>query len=386
MAPEQPLHRYSLELRNAGATRSLTVRAGDVLAIGRSSSNNLVVKQELVSRRHARLHVLNGELRIVDLNSSHGTFVNGRRLPSGGEQLLEPSAEIGIGPEVILCLQPEQSRSTKSLAPPKALSRIPASTYWGVLASTGVVSAMLWLALWLPWDEEPQEQVAIPVVQAKVASTLIPTFTPATKIGTVLQQPTTESTQAPLPTIAQPIPTPIPVWTPSPAPPVVALADGAANQPNLDAASVAAAPAVQPAAKVPETDWDPRLDALGVRVERANTSGSYWRLVRGLWEDEKQAGGTHNIYVDVLDEAGQRVLGQPVRITWSEGSYVGTTGDKPPSEYPFNYPMYAAGNAYAVQLEGLPSDVVQGAGMGSIEARGMGVHTSFRFVFQRTTP
>jgi hypothetical protein len=48
--------------------------------------------------------------------------------------------------------------------------------------------------------------------------------------------------------------------------------------------------------------------------------------------------------------------------------------------------MYAAGNAYAVQLEGLPSDVVQGAGMGSIEARGMGVHTSFRFVFQRTTP
>jgi pSer/pThr/pTyr-binding forkhead associated (FHA) protein len=52
-----------------------------VLKIGRSSSNNIVVTDPAVSSQHANLTISdNGEVRIKDLNSKNGTFVNGQRI------------------------------------------------------------------------------------------------------------------------------------------------------------------------------------------------------------------------------------------------------------------------------------------------------------------
>jgi pSer/pThr/pTyr-binding forkhead associated (FHA) protein len=52
-----------------------------VLKIGRSSSNNIVLKDPTVSSQHANLTISDtGEVRIKDLNSKNGTFVNGRRI------------------------------------------------------------------------------------------------------------------------------------------------------------------------------------------------------------------------------------------------------------------------------------------------------------------
>jgi pSer/pThr/pTyr-binding forkhead associated (FHA) protein/V8-like Glu-specific endopeptidase len=52
-----------------------------VLKIGRSSSNDIVVKDAAVSSLHANLTVSDtGEIRIKDLNSRNGTFVNGQRI------------------------------------------------------------------------------------------------------------------------------------------------------------------------------------------------------------------------------------------------------------------------------------------------------------------
>jgi hypothetical protein len=47
--------------------------------------------------------------------------------------------------------------------------------------------------------------------------------------------------------------------------------------------------------------------------------------------------------------------------------------------------MYASGYAYNVKVEGLPSDIVRGAGMGDLANRFKGIHTSYFFVFQRAT-
>jgi hypothetical protein len=46
--------------------------------------------------------------------------------------------------------------------------------------------------------------------------------------------------------------------------------------------------------------------------------------------------------------------------------------------------MYASGYAYSVKVEGLPSEIVKGAGMGDIENRFMGIHTSYLITYKKT--
>lgn len=162
----------------------------------------------------------------------------------------------------------------------------------------------------------------------------------------------------------------------------VALAVVAPELPAAKEEVVQAAAVVQPSRA-----WDSRLDQLGVTLQEANVASGqqYWRLVDAYWADEIQSGGKHHIYVEALDENGNRVIGQPIRVTWSEGSLSGATEDKAPPDYAYNFQMYAAGYAYTVNVEGAPSDQISGAGLGSIEQRTYGIHTSYYLTFQRTT-
>lgn len=49
-------------------------------SIGRSPDQDLVLKEAYVSRRHALINRQNGGFELVDQNSSHGTFLNGKRV------------------------------------------------------------------------------------------------------------------------------------------------------------------------------------------------------------------------------------------------------------------------------------------------------------------
>lgn len=188
-------------------------------------------------------------------------------------------------------------------------------------------------------------------------------------------------TQTPIPT-ATPLPTntptPTPTATPTPVPVFVAPAAVAPPEPE---------PEVQAAAAAAPRAWDPRLDQLGVSVDEAQVEPGqqYWRIIEASWMDEQESGGKHHIYVEVLDENGNRIVGQPVTTFWGDGSYTKGIEDKPAPDYGYNFQMYAAGYAYNVKVEGLPSDVLKGAGMGSIEDRFRGIHTSFKIVFKKTT-
>ncbi|MCX6045112.1 MAG: FHA domain-containing protein [Chloroflexi bacterium] len=126
--------------------------------------------------------------------------------------------------------------------------------------------------------------------------------------------------------------------------------------------------------------------ALGVEVEPAQriTGQPYWRLVAAQWQDEVTAQGRHNIYVEVVDENNHRLLGQTVMVQWPSGSTSGVTEAKPLPEYAFNFPMGAAGAVYSVRVEGFPSDIVHGVGMGTPAQRDFAILTSFQFKFQRT--
>jgi serine phosphatase RsbU (regulator of sigma subunit) len=52
----------------------------DILTIGRSPDQDLIFPDVFVSRRHAVIERSNGSYVLVDLNSSHGTFLNGTRI------------------------------------------------------------------------------------------------------------------------------------------------------------------------------------------------------------------------------------------------------------------------------------------------------------------
>lgn len=50
------------------------------IKIGRDLDNNLVITNNMVSRHHCEIIQENNRIRIVDLNSRNGTFVNGKRI------------------------------------------------------------------------------------------------------------------------------------------------------------------------------------------------------------------------------------------------------------------------------------------------------------------
>ena len=52
------------------------------ITFGRVEGNHIVLADRNISRRHARLVIRDGKYILVDLKSTNGTYVNGRRLTS----------------------------------------------------------------------------------------------------------------------------------------------------------------------------------------------------------------------------------------------------------------------------------------------------------------
>jgi hypothetical protein len=124
---------------------------------------------------------------------------------------------------------------------------------------------------------------------------------------------------------------------------------------------------------------DARLAAMGVRVAPGRTyAGQTSFVVKNLaYQDENESGGSHHIYLEVLDEQGRRLTGQTVAIVWP-GSRVDlvTSNEKPITEYAANFAMNGALGAYSAQVAGASDRVI---GMG-LPGR---LHVNFLITFQR---
>ena len=59
------------------------LKADKQLVIGRSSELDMVLVEDMVSRKHARIVLARGEITIEDLGSTNGTFVNGEKVKKG---------------------------------------------------------------------------------------------------------------------------------------------------------------------------------------------------------------------------------------------------------------------------------------------------------------
>ena len=55
-----------------------------------------VLDKSTVSRLHVRIDETEEGYRVTDLNSTNGTFVNGRPLDANGTALIQPGDEIGV--------------------------------------------------------------------------------------------------------------------------------------------------------------------------------------------------------------------------------------------------------------------------------------------------
>jgi hypothetical protein len=104
---------------------------------------------------------------------------------------------------------------------------------------------------------------------------------------------------------------------------------------------------------------------------------SYWKAVEARFQNPTEGGGRHHIYVEVLDENGDRLVDQEVTVSWPDGSTTIRTEDKPAPEYAANFAMYGQVGSYSVRLPGL-SDTVTGMGLIGNQ------HVVYLITFQRT--
>lgn len=63
--------------------------------VGRGKGNDISLSQPDISQEHARIVRASGEWRVVDLNSTNGTFVNGARV---NQSLLQYGDQVAFGP------------------------------------------------------------------------------------------------------------------------------------------------------------------------------------------------------------------------------------------------------------------------------------------------
>ncbi|WP_198333401.1 FHA domain-containing protein [Psychrobacter aquimaris] len=78
------------------ALGDLTLTVNDSLSVGRGSDNDVVLGSKQVSRNHAVLSILDGQLYVKDLDSSNGTFINEQRIEGNTSSLLKVDDTIGF--------------------------------------------------------------------------------------------------------------------------------------------------------------------------------------------------------------------------------------------------------------------------------------------------
>lgn len=114
---------YQLVMRsgpNPGKAFSLTEKE---MFIGRDISNDIVISDAEVSRKHARIALEAGGYILEDLGSTNGTFINGLRLM--GPHALRPGEVIMLGENISLSFEAVIDENATLISTPPAPSEPP---------------------------------------------------------------------------------------------------------------------------------------------------------------------------------------------------------------------------------------------------------------------
>src|SRR5687768_4641194 len=94
---------------------------GQEVVIGRSSELDMVLVEELVSRRHASIRVQGSVLTIEDLGSTNGTFVNGERIQKA---TLKEGDRVLIGTSILRVIALSAAADSSELARRSVLGKV----------------------------------------------------------------------------------------------------------------------------------------------------------------------------------------------------------------------------------------------------------------------
>lgn len=154
------------------ALGDLTLTVSDSLTVGRGSDNNVVLGSKQVSRNHALLSVLNGNLYLKDLGSSNGTFINDERLEGNKSKQLKTDDKVGFASFSFVVSKPV---AATEIAPAAESDTAAQPTE---VADVVVDESQVALKPTAPIDAEPVVQEPVspePVVKKTVVEEILPT-------------------------------------------------------------------------------------------------------------------------------------------------------------------------------------------------------------------
>lgn len=96
---------------------------GQEIVIGRSSELDMVLVEEMVSRKHARIALGGGTITIEDLGSTNGTFVNGEKVQQG---TLREGDRVLIGTNILKVVAAPQDAEARANLKAMAVGRVTA--------------------------------------------------------------------------------------------------------------------------------------------------------------------------------------------------------------------------------------------------------------------
>lgn len=96
---------------------------GQEIVIGRSSELDMVLVEEMVSRKHARIALADGTINIEDLGSTNGTFVNGEKVQQG---TLREGDRVLIGTNILKVVAAPQDAQARANLKAMAVGRVTA--------------------------------------------------------------------------------------------------------------------------------------------------------------------------------------------------------------------------------------------------------------------
>ena len=110
-----------------GSTQRLDFDAEEI-TIGRVDENDICLPKGNISKKHTRIVVKDGRIIVLDLKSTNGTYVNGKKL--AGPQVISPDDKVYIG-DFILNVEPPDLEPARTNGEPQdgdAMAEMPTMT------------------------------------------------------------------------------------------------------------------------------------------------------------------------------------------------------------------------------------------------------------------
>jgi two-component system response regulator AtoC len=119
----EPSGELAIVVSSARGMQRKPLENGTAVVVGREPECDVVIDDESVSRRHARL-VIGDPMRIEDLGSRNGTRVLGRRLTKGEPVTLPVGSVAELGATTVVVLRGSSSLRDAAIVPPTGASSV----------------------------------------------------------------------------------------------------------------------------------------------------------------------------------------------------------------------------------------------------------------------